>query len=290
MPMNTTTKKIALFVKNSREAREKAEDISRLLRARGAEVLCRASGPPVPDVLAAPPECAPPGLFCVLALGGDGTFLSAARWLGEEPVPIMGIKFGEVGFLSEVTHDQAPAAAEAILSGRFSVEPRTRLAVTVTRDGEPVTRQLVLNDAVLVQRTLARLSHIEVHVDGTYLTTYRADGLIAATPTGSTAYSLAAGGPILHPAVPGTILSPICPFTLTNRPLIVPDSSVLTLRLAPPSDSPVTLTFDGQAGMTISSSHEVTLTKAPCPTLIVKAGGPHFFDVLKTKLRWSGRI
>jgi len=288
--MLTTTKKIALFVKDDGPALEKARELSARIAGKGIGVLFEVCGPPVPDVLAHSAGHAPPDIFCVLALGGDGTFLSAARWVGDLRTPILGVKFGEVGFLSEITHEQADEAMEAVLSGNFSIEPRTRLCVTVTKNAETVTRQTVLNDAVLVQRTLARLSYIEVHVDGQYLTTYRADGLIVATPTGSTAYSLAAGGPILHPAVKGTILSPICPFTLTNRPLIVPDSAKLDLRLKSPSETPVTLTFDGQAGMTVGTEHLITITQAQTPTNIIRVGGQHYFDVLKTKLRWSGRL
>jgi NAD+ kinase len=145
----------------------------------------------------------------------------------------------------------------------------------------------VLNDIVINKGALARLAHIETYIDNHYLTTYSADGLIVATPTGSTAYSLAAGGPVIHPAVPGILMTPICPFTLTNRPLIVPDSATIRIGLGKKS-SDIILTFDGQAGLEINEDHTIIIKKAPCPVHMIALPDQHYFDVLKAKLRWSG--
>ncbi|MCP4692595.1 MAG: NAD(+)/NADH kinase, partial [Desulfobacterales bacterium] len=170
---------------------------------------------------------APAGLACVFVLGGDGTFLSAVRWTGDQDIPIMGVKFGEVGFLAETEAESLFAVAEEILEGRYSISTRMRLEVEILREGEKRVRETALNDVVINKGALARLARIETYIDDRHLTTYKADGLIVATPTGSTAYSMAAGGPIIHPDVPGIIMTPICPFTLTNRPLIVPDTACI---------------------------------------------------------------
>jgi NAD+ kinase len=144
-----------------------------------------------------------------------------------------------------------------------------------------------LNDVVINKGALARLAHIKTYVDDGYLTDYRADGLIVATPTGSTAYSLAAGGPIMHPSVPGILVTPICPFTLTNRPLIVPDASSIKIQLAEKS-ADIMLTFDGQVGLPIDERHTIVVRKDPRPVNMIVLPDRDFFDVLKTKLNWSG--
>jgi NAD+ kinase len=150
-----------------------------------------------------------------------------------------------------------------------------------------VISESVLNDVVINRGALARLADIETHIDDHYLTTFRSDGLIVATPTGSTAYSLAAGGPVIHPEVPGIILTPICPFTLTNRPLIVPDSIQIELKLARGA-SDIMLTFDGQKGLDINDRDVIRVCKGPHPLDMITLPGQHYFDVLKAKLRWSG--
>ncbi|MBU2489678.1 MAG: NAD(+)/NADH kinase [Proteobacteria bacterium] len=281
---------IAIFAKPQPEPQEKAEELARWLKDRGVGVVRKVSGPPVTHLESARADDVPGQVGCIVVLGGDGTFLSAARWAGPRPIPILGVKFGEVGFLSEINQDDLFEVVEAVLMGRFGLQERSRLRVRVTEDGRTVTEQLVLNEVVVNNATLARLAHIPTWVDGEYLTTYRADGLIVATPTGSTAYSLAAGGPVIHPAVAAHVLTPICPFTLTNRPLIVPDTAKIRLGLEyRGSDvSDVTLTFDGQAGLAVCHRHEIHVEKADHPLLLVKVPRQSYFEVLKTKLRWSG--
>jgi NAD+ kinase len=179
------------------------------------------------------------------------------------------------------------AAVEEILDRGFQTRPRMRIEVQVDRDGRTIARETALNDLVINKGALARLACIETFIDGHYLTAYRADGLIVATPTGSTAYSLAAGGPVLHPEVPGIILTPICPFTLTNRALIVPDSVSIQIRLAAGSTD-IALTLDGQVGMAIDERDVIRVCKSPQPVQLIEIPDRQYFDVLKTKLRWSG--
>jgi NAD+ kinase len=162
-----------------------------------------------------------------------------------------------------------------------------RLDVQIRREGETLARETVLNDVVINKGALARLAHIDTYIDENYLTTYSADGLIIATPTGSTAYSLSAGGPVIHPEVPGIIMSPICPHTLTNRPLILPEDVSINVRLEKAS-SDMMLTFDGQVGLEINGHDEIRIEKSQQPLNMIRIPGLQYFDILKAKLRWSG--
>jgi NAD+ kinase len=162
-----------------------------------------------------------------------------------------------------------------------------RLLVQVIRNERQRATETVLNDVVINKGALARLASIDTSIDGRYLTTYRADGLIVATPTGSTAYSLAAGGPVLHPGVPAIVMTPICPFTLTNRPLIIPDASSITIHLEKRS-ADIMLTFDGQQGLEIDDRDTIIIRKGPHPIYMISEPDRHYYDVLKAKLRWSG--
>jgi NAD+ kinase len=279
---------IGLVVKVDPEASKTADELEDWLVTRGLQVIRRQSHRAcLKGTTACSPDPAPKELDCVFVLGGDGTFLSALRWIGEHTVPIHGVKFGNVGFLAETSSDGLFESAEAILAGRFNIVTRMRLEVSVWRDQQRVAHELVLNDIVINKGALARLANIETYIDDHYLTTFKADGLILATPTGSTAYSLAAGGPIIHPAVPGILMTPICPFTLTNRPLIVPEEATIELRLGAKS-SDIMLTFDGQAGLEISEHDTILARKGASPVQMITLPAQHYFDVLKAKLRWSG--
>jgi NAD+ kinase len=192
-----------------------------------------------------------------------------------------------VGFLAETVEENLFSAAEAVLNNQFNIELRMRLLVKVFRKEKELARETVFNDIVINKGALARLAHIETYINDHYLTTYSADGLIVATPTGSTAYSLAAGGPIIHPAVPGILMTPICPFTLTNRPLIVPYSADIRIKLGKKS-SDIMLTFDGQIGLEINEDHTIIIRRGLYPVKMITLPGQQYFDVLKAKLRWSG--
>lgn len=282
-----TLKKIGLVIKSDAKAKKKAEELEGWLRSRKIEIVRKKTVEPGQKNAAGSLPRAPSDLDCIFVLGGDGTFLSAVRWIGDRDIPILGIKFGEVGFLAEIAEENLYTAAEKVLKGDFILRPRMRLSVKVKRQNETLAQETVLNDVVINRGALARLAHIETYIDNHYLTTYSADGLIVATPTGSTAYSLAAGGPVIHPAVPGIILTPICPFTLTNRPLIVPESANIKIRLAKgPYD--IILTFDGQKGFEINDRDEIAIQKGPRPIHLITLPDRQYFDILKNKLKWSG--
>jgi NAD+ kinase len=278
---------IGLVVKADPEAAEKADELERWLEKQGIRAIRIRSPKPDRGVPGRAQAEAPPELDCVFVLGGDGTFLTAARWIGDRSIPILGIKFGQVGYLAAAQAENLFGAVEAMLEGALVTETRMRLFVELLRDGQTVVSEAVLNDVVINKGALARLAHIQTDIDGRYLTTYSADGLIIATPTGSTAYSLAAGGPVIHPAVPGIILTPICPFTLTNRPLIIPDRSEITLRLGEKSTD-IMLTMDGQEGFEVRAKDVIRVRKHPHPLKMLTFPGQRYYDVLKAKLRWSG--
>jgi NAD+ kinase len=278
---------IGLVVKNEARVLAQADELEHWLTGKQCRVVRRSSKMPQCGLPLQDQDTAPDNLFCVVVLGGDGTFLSAVRWLGKNQVPILGVKFGEVGFMAEAAEERLFAVVENILVKPFSTQPRMRLSVQVWRDRQLIAGESILNDVVINKGALARLAHIKTYVNDGYLTDYRADGLIIATPTGSTAYSLAAGGPIMHPAVQGILVTPICPFALTNRPLIVPDSSRIKIQLADKS-ADIMLTFDGQVGLPIDEHHTIVVRKDPLPVNMIVLPDRHFFDVLKTKLNWSG--
>jgi NAD+ kinase len=280
-------KKIGLFVKKDKRAAKKADEFESWLKNKKIEVVRKESSPPGIHSQANNKISAPPDLSCLFVLGGDGTFLSAVRWVGDLNIPVLGIKFGEIGFLAETAAKNLISAAEKILTDEYTISRRMRLDVRVVRDGETIVNDTVLNDIVINRGALARLANIEAHINGHYLTTFKADGLIVATPTGSTAYSLGAGGPVVHPDVPGIIITPICAFTLTNRPLIIPDSITIRLKLEKKA-ADIMLTFDGQEGLDITHKDTIIVQKSPHPLNMITLPGQHYFDVLKAKLRWSG--
>ncbi len=280
-------KKVGIVVKEDAEAIKKADELESWLRSRDIEVVRKEDLRPSRRIADMDKSFAPSDLFCIFVLGGDGTFLSAVRWIGDQNIPILGVKFGEVGFLAEIAEDSLFFVAEAVLNNKFVTKPRMRLLVKVIREERELACETVLNDIVVNKKALARLAHIETYIDDHYMTTYSADGLIVATPTGSTAYSLAAGGPIIHPGVHGILITPICPFTLTNRPLVVPDSASIKVRLAKESLD-IILTFDGQGCIEIDENDTIIIQKGPYPINMITMPDQHYIDVLKDKLRWSG--
>lgn len=280
-------KRIGLYVKNDAAARQKADAFEAWLQSRDIGVVRQEAFNAHIGGGVKPQPAAPADLSCIFVLGGDGTFLSASRWLGDSPVPVIGVKFGDVGFLAEISEDALFDTAEMVIAGNYTIESRTRLKARIVRNGHVFAEETVLNDVVINKAALARLANIRTYVDDHYLTTYRCDGLIVATPTGSTAYSLAAGGPVVHPAVEGITLTPICPFTLTNRPLIVPNNVTIQTFLEEKATD-IVVTFDGQEGMEIRASDMLIIEKSPNPVNLICLPGQNYFDILKAKLRWSG--
>ena len=271
------TKRIGLVIKNDEQAEKQARQLEK--RLGGQCVVIDAHQSENNDI--------PKDLLCIVVLGGDGTFLSVARFIGNKDIPLMGVKFGEVGFLAEKTEDNLYEAITSLLKGKYLIQTRTRLDIKVVRDNKQIIDVDVLNDAVINKSALSRLASCAVYLDSTYLTTYRADGLIVGTPTGSTAYSLAAGGPVVHPAVPSIILTPICPFTLTNRPLIIPDSTKIEIRLeGSPED--IVLTLDGQEGFEMDPGDKIFIKKSRNYIKMISFDDQSYFKVLKTRLKWSG--
>jgi NAD+ kinase len=225
----------------------------------------------------------------LIVVGGDGTLLSVARSMGAARTPIFGVNMGSLGFLTEIPLQEMFPVLEAVLSGHYQIDERMRLRVSIMRGDRELARHDILNDVVINKSALARILNIDVHVDGTYIATYRADGMILSTPTGSTAYSLSAGGPITEPSVAAFILSPICPHTLSNRPLVLPRQSKVELSLRN-SHEDVYVTIDGQVGFPLEADDTVRARRAPSPVRLVRSPGRNYFEVLRQRLKWHGRV
>ena len=229
-----------------------------------------------------------PGLSDLLiVLGGDGTLLSMARAVGDLGVPIMGVNLGGLGFLTATTLDEMLPSLEAAVAGRMIVEERLLLLARVIRNGAVVCEHMALNDMVITKSAMSRLINLAVSVEGEYATAYRADGLIISTPTGSTAYSLSAGGPIVFPTADVIVLTPICSHTLTNRPIVLPAS--LGIEVTVQSDQEIMLTVDGQVGVGLRERDIVEVVKAAPHLRLVRFAQKDFFSVLRAKLKWGER-
>jgi NAD+ kinase len=222
----------------------------------------------------------------LLVLGGDGTLLAAAREAAPRGVPLLPINMGSLGFLTSFTVDELYPALESVLAGEAAIEERILLMVERAQDGRALEQQLVLNEAVIHKGALARMIEMELYIDKSFVCRYRADGLIVATPTGSTAYSMSAGGPIVHPAVESIVITPICPHTLSDRPVVVRDTSRIEVRIAPISDS-VFLTLDGQTGVPMQASDRVHITRANERLKLIQPPNKTYFEILRNKLKWG---
>jgi NAD+ kinase len=225
----------------------------------------------------------------VLVLGGDGTILAVARAVGSQPVPILGVNLGTLGFLAEISFDELYPTLEQVLAERFLVEPRMRLSVSVQREGREVAGFLALNDAVISNTVLSRMVDLETSADGAPVAIYHADGLIAATPTGSSAYSLSAGGPLVLPDLEAIVLTPICPHALTQRPLVLPETSEIEVRVLDTRGGQAHLTVDGQVGCPLDSDARVRVRRSPHPARLLVHPGRNRFEVMRKKLRWGER-
>ncbi|MFZ5453282.1 MAG: NAD(+)/NADH kinase [Thermodesulfobacteriota bacterium] len=228
----------------------------------------------------------PDDIEFIVVMGGDGTLLSVARRYGQRGIPILGVNVGGLGFLTEVSLEELYPALEQILDGRFEVEERMMLSATIFREGQRFWEETVLNDAVINKGALARIVELTAWIDGEYLTTYRADGLIISTPTGSTAYTLSAGGPIVYPTLRHVLLLPICPHTLSNRPIILPETVTVAVTLDPKAED-VYLTVDGQVGQALQPGDRVEVRRAPHHLKLIKSPRRSHFEILRAKLGWG---
>ncbi|HEV8342009.1 MAG TPA: NAD(+)/NADH kinase [Candidatus Binatia bacterium] len=224
----------------------------------------------------------------IVALGGDGTLLSIARLVERPKVPILGVNLGGLGFITEIAIDELESILERTLAGNFSVEKRMTLDIRVYGKRRKLKKFRVLNDAVITKGARSRIIDLETYVGKEYLCTYRADGLIISTPTGSTAYSLAAGGPILYPSLGAVVLSPICPHTLTNRPIVVSSKFTIRVTLRSAGDA-VILSPDGQQGVVLKDGDVVEARDYGVPVSLVKAPSRSYFEILRDKLKWGER-
>lgn len=222
----------------------------------------------------------------MLVLGGDGTMIATARMIGDQEVPVLGINYGGLGYLAEFRIEELYSALESILSGNYRLDRRVMLAVELRRGTEPPKTSRVLNDVVINKSALARIIEIETYFDRYYVSSFRADGLIVSTPTGSTAYNLSAGGPVIFPSMNAVVITPICPFTLSNRPIVVPDNADIELLLKTDNEE-VALTLDGQVGFAMKVEDRVVIRKSRTTFNIIQPSNRNYFDVLRDKLRWG---
>jgi len=260
------------------------------LTARGREVLLDS------EAAATCPRCGPAvrraevvaQADLIVVLGGDGTILSVARLMGPREIPILGVNLGGLGFLTEITLPELYPTLEAVLAEQYAVSRRLALAASVLRGGEVVASYEALNDAVITKTAPSRIVELETFVNGEFVTTYRADGLIVSTPTGSTAYCLSAGGPIIYPTLPALVLIPICPHTLTNRPLVLPESAQIEVVQRSAGEG-VHLTVDGQVDVGLQQGDVVAVRRSAHTIPLVKSPKLNYFELLRTKLRWGER-
>ncbi|MFP5262522.1 MAG: NAD(+)/NADH kinase [Blastocatellia bacterium] len=224
----------------------------------------------------------------LMVLGGDGTMIATARLVRGRGTPVLGVNLGTLGYLTEFSVEDAIPALESVIRGEYEIDNRIMLDWQVVRDGDQVSAGSALNDIVVNKSALARIIDIDFSVGSNYVTTYRADGLIVATPTGSTAYNLSAGGPIVAPGAEVMIISPICPHTLTNRPLVLPDHVEIKLRINT-REQEVMLTSDGQTGMPLMADDRILIKKSAKAFNTISARDRDYFQVLRNKLKWSGR-
>ena len=278
-----------IFKHRFEPSRIEAEKLERWFRDKGIAVYseemlpkgridgCDGYKPSLPDTLK-----------WVVVLGGDGTLLGAARKVGGHGIPILGVNLGGLGFLTSIPIDRLYSSIEMILSGDLEVEDRLMIETKILRDEKEVFCFKSLNDVVINKGALARIIDLDVFINDEFLTTYRSDGLIISTPTGSTAYNLAAGGPILYPTMSNFIVTPICPFTLTNRPIILPDSETVLITMGKKSEEQVILTFDGQVGFDLLHGDKVLIYKSKERIKLFKSPDQTYFEILRKKMMWGG--
>lgn len=266
--------------KHKQTAWDAAQELKRWLAARGVEAV-HLENEPEPHVPPLPPDTAG-----IVVMGGDGTLLSVARHYVSLDVPILGVNVGGLGFLTEISLNELYPSMEQVLAGEYRVEERMLLIARLCRQDRVCWEKHFLNDAVINKGALARIVELTTWIDGEYLTTYRADGLIVSTPTGSTAYTLSAGGPIVYPTLRHIILIPICPFTLSNRPIILPDNVTVAVTFEEKVQDAY-LTLDGQEGQALQQEDRVEMSVAPHNLKLILSPHRSYFEILRTKLGWG---
>ena len=232
------------------------------------------------------PEKLAESVDLILVLGGDGTMIATARLIGDHEVPVLGVNYGGLGYLTEFRIEELYTALESILSANYRLDKRVMLHVDLQRSDTTISRNRVLNDVVINKSALARIIEIEAYLNKQFVNSFRADGLIVSTPTGSTAYNLSAGGPVVFPSMNAIVITPICPFTLSNRPLVVPDDAVIELRLKTAQED-VALTLDGQVGFPLKVDDRIVIAKSRTTFNLIQPSNRNYFDVLRDKLRWG---
>lgn len=282
-------KRIGIICKTGRtEPLEILKEFLPWLRKKGYEVFLDSETSSLLNMEGYSRSLVPSLVEVIIVLGGDGTMLGVARLVGDRGIPILGVNLGGLGFITEVNRDEIFDAVEKVLSGRCSVEERIMLTAVVYRQGEKIADFVVLNDVVINKGALARIIDLETYIDKLYVTTFKSDGLIISTPTGSTAYSLSAGGPILYPTLNSIVLTPICSHTLTNRPIVLPDRVAVEIVLRSESED-VFLTLDGQVGFSLRKDDVVEVRKSDFTTKLLMPCERDYFQVLRTKLKWGER-
>ncbi len=273
--------RLAIITKKHKpDAWEAGRALQAWFKGRGLEA-SHLENEPEPNI---PPL--PPGVELIVVMGGDGTLLSVARHYGQKGIPLLGVNVGGLGFLTEISLNELYPSMEKVLAASYEVEERLMLTATLFRDGAPIWREHILNDAVINKGALARIAELTTWIDAEYLTTYRADGLIISTPTGSTAYTLSAGGPIVYPTLRHIILLPICSHTLSNRPLILPETATVAVTLDEKGQD-LYLTLDGQVGQALQPGDRMEICCAPHHLKLVKSPHRSYFEILRTKLGWG---
>ena len=281
-------KKIGIIAKDIARAHAALVKLNRWLASRRKKVFIDERSAEAVG-LAGCPERDLPGLVdMIIVLGGDGTLLSAARLVAAsgKNVPLFGVNLGSLGFMAEVSLDELYDNLQKALAGKLRSEERMMLDAAIIRNGRRISEYKVLNDAVVSKGAVARMVSIDVSVGDDHLTSVRADGLILATPTGSTAYSLSAGGPIVHPTLHCMVLTPICPHTLSNRPIAIPDTSLVRVKLMSSSEGAM-LTLDGQVACPLRRNDIVEVRKAKQKVKIIKHPAKDYYEILRTKLKWG---
>lgn len=288
--MNTVIKKVGIYAKkNHPDAAQIAADIRDRLEADQISILMEDTlAEQVGQVRGYAEDEIPAQVDLLIVLGGDGTLISVARLVGDLPVPILGVNMGSLGFLTEITRRELPAMLNQIVQGEFEVSDRMMLDAVIYRDGQVLAEYTVLNDVVINKGALARIIDMQTSVENNHLTTFKADGLIIATPTGSTGYNLAAGGPIIYPGINSLVITPICPHMLTNRPIIVSDEARIQIEVKF-DDDVVFFTADGQVGRKLLPNDLVEVRKSQSRTLLIASPSKDYFEILRTKLSWGER-